>query len=123
MACHLHPIETDQCVCLTFWRNATGAETESAFQSMNALLCTRQWNRAVVDITRWHSEPTALELFEFAEHLCFETPRGVCIAVLVRLEQARRARLVAHVARNRGVVLDCFADARNATVWMKSGPT
>ena len=118
MSYYINPIEEDQCVFLTYEVGMTTAESESARLEVNALLGTKRWNRVVVDITRLQSVHTVLELFEFSENLFLDLPRNARIALVVRLDQARHARLVKTIAQNRGVFLTCFADVEDATAWV-----
>ena len=118
MLYYINPVEEDQCVFITYEGEMVAAEAESARHEVNALLGVMRWNRIVVDITQLQSIPTAWELFWFSECLFSDLPRNVRIALVIRLDQARHARLVKNIARNRGVILGCFADAEDALAWV-----
>jgi hypothetical protein len=118
MLYYINPSEEDQCVFLAYEGEIEAAEAESAQQKVNALLDMKRWNRVVVDVTQLQSIPTAWELFRFSESLFSDLPRNVRIALVIRLDQARHARLVKNIARNQGVILGCFADAEDAMAWV-----
>jgi hypothetical protein len=115
---HINPIAKDQCAFLAYEGRITPAEAESARQEVIALLDAKYWDRVVVDVARLQSIPTALELFEFSENLCLDLPRSVRIALVVRLDQARHARLVKIIAQNRRVLLNFFFDVEDAMAWV-----
>jgi hypothetical protein len=120
MPCYINPFKEDQCVFLTYEGDMTAAEAEAARQEINALLCANRWNRVVVDVTQLQSVPPALELFEFSERLSLDLPRRARVALVIRSDQGRHARLVENILRNKGVILACFPDVENANAWVKS---
>jgi hypothetical protein len=122
MSYYISLIEEDQCVFLNYEGEMPAADAEYAQQEVNELLGEKRWNRLVVDATELHSASTTLELFDFAENLCLGLPRGVWIALVFRPDQVKYAQLVENIARNRGVILKCFADVDNANNWVQVAP-
>ena len=109
MSYFINPVEEEKCVFLT----------HAARQEVGDLLAARQWNRMVVDITTLRSVPKAVELFALGGALAQGTPRNARIALVVRPDQARHARLVETVARNGGALLTFFTDAGKAEAWVR----
>ena len=103
---------------LTYEGEITGKEAAAARLEVNTLLVAKQWNRVLVDATEWRSIPTAVELFEFARGLSLDFTLKTRIALVVRPEQAKHARLIEKVARNDNVFLTYFVDAEKATTWV-----
>jgi hypothetical protein len=118
MSYNLNPIEELQCVFLSYETEMEAAEIEFARREVLKQLGTKRWSRVVVDVTQYKSIPTAWELFGLSRSLSLDLPRNVRIALVIRPDQARHARLVESVARNGGIVLACFADAGYATAWV-----
>jgi len=72
-----------------------------------------------VDITELRSVPTALELFAFARGLSSDLPQSARVALVVRPEQTKLAKLIENVARNYDMFLTFFFNAEEATIWVK----
>src|ERR1700679_3909564 len=97
MPYRINPFEEGQCVFLAYQGDMTAAEAETARQEVNALLCASRWNRVVVDVTQLQSVPPALELFEFSERLSLDLPSRARVALVIRSDQGRHARLVENI--------------------------
>ena len=116
----INTFEEDQCVFLAYVGDMIAAEAEAARQEVNALFYSKRWNRVVVDVTQLQSVPPALELFEFSERLSLALPYRARIALVIRPDQGKHARLVENIVRRKGVILKCFPDMENANAWVKS---
>jgi hypothetical protein len=97
-------------------------ELSAARYEANAVLDQHRWHRLVVDVTQLQSVPTALELFDFAGGLSSSISRAKRVALVVRPEQERHARLVQEVARRGRVFLTYFLDPDKAVLWVKQSP-
>ena len=116
----ISPVEEDQCVFLTYEGKLAPLEIETARYEANGLLEMKHWGRIVIDITELQSIPTALELLEFARGLSSDLPKNVRVALVIRPDQSKHARLCETVARNDGVLLTLFSQVENATAWVKA---
>jgi len=97
-------------------------DLSAARYEADAVLDQRRWHRLVVDVTQLQSVPTALELFDFASGLSSSVSRARRVALVVRPEQERHARLVQDVARRGHVFLTYFLDPDKAALWVKQSP-
>jgi hypothetical protein len=97
-------------------------EVSAARYEADAVLDQHRWHRLVVDVTRLQSVPTIPELFDFASGLSSNISRTRRVALVVRPEQERNARLVQKVARRGRVFLTYFLDPHKAALWMKQSP-
>jgi len=109
-------------VFLTHEGETPMVEVAAARQEVGELLAARRWNRLVVDITAMRSVPKAEEVFALGESLSQGVVRGARIALVVRPDQAKHARLIETVARNGGTFLTYFVDVDKAHIWV-SGDT
>lgn len=116
----INPAEEDHCVFLTYEGKLAPLEIVAARYEANGLLEMKHWSRMVVDITELRSIPTALELFTFARGLSSDLPTNARVALVIRPEQSKHARLFETVARNDGVLLTLFSGVENATAWVKA---
>ncbi len=119
MSYFINPVESEKCVFLSYEGEAPPVELAAARYEANGLLSTNGWKRIVVDVTQMQSIPSAQELLEFAKGLSSDVPRGTRVALVVREEQVRHARLVETTSRGRGVFLTYFEDPEQATLWVK----
>ena len=115
----INPAEQDRCVFLTYEGEITADEAVAARSKVKAVLVAKEWHRVVVDATGWRSVPTASELFHFANELSSVFSLKVRIALVIRPDQAKHARLVEKLARNDTVFLTYFLDAQKATAWVQ----
>lgn len=97
-------------------------EAAAARQEVGELLTARRWNRIIVDVTAMRSVPKGAEVFALGESLSRSLPRGVRIALVVRPDQAKHARLIEQVARKGGAFLTFFIDAEKAKAWVRGTP-
>lgn len=119
MSCLIKLFKEDQCVFLTYEGEMPPVEIMVARYEANELLAMKRWSNIVVDITGLRSKLTALELFELARGLSSELPQSARVALVVRSEQAKHARLIETVARNEGVALTYHFDMEKAKAWVK----
>lgn len=97
-------------------------EATAAQQEVGELLAVKQWSRIVVDVTAMRSVPKATELFALGGELAQSVPRRARIALVVRPDQAKHARLVETAARNGGTFLTFFIDVGKAEAWVRGDP-
>ena len=118
MSYFINPVKEDQCLFLTYEGEMPPIEVVAVRYEAAGLLAEKHWNRMVVDITELRPV-TAMELFVFAKGLSADLPPSARIALVVRPEQTKEARIVENVARNDGAFMSCFFDADLATTWVK----
>jgi hypothetical protein len=119
MSHHINPVAEDRCVFLSYEGQTPMAELSTARYEADALLDQRQWHRLVVDITQLQSAPRTSELIDFASGLSSSVSRTRRVAVVVRPDQERQARLFQKVARRGRMFLTSFQDPDKAVLWLK----
>jgi hypothetical protein len=97
-------------------------ELSAARHEADAILDQRQWHRLVVDITQLQSVPRTPELIDFAGGLSSTVSRARRVALVVRPEQERLARLLQKFARRGRLFLTYFLDPDKANLWVKQSP-
>jgi hypothetical protein len=122
MSYFINPVKADQCVFVTYEGELTRAEIMAARYEANELLSMKRWNRMVVNIAGLQSTPMTMELIDLASDLSSDLPPSTRIALVVRPDQAKDAKLVESVARIEGVFLTCFLDSDKAASWVKQSP-
>ena len=119
MSHFINPVEEDRCVFLSYEGETPAVELSAARCEADAMLDQRQWHRLVVDVTQLQSLPGTSELIDFAGGLSSTVSRARRVALVVRPEQERLARLLQKVARRGRLFLTCFLDPDTATLWVK----
>jgi hypothetical protein len=119
MSYFLNPVGEDRCVFLSYEGEVPAVELSAARYEADAVLDQRQWHRLVVDATQLQSMPRTSELIDFAGGLSSTVSRARRVALVVRPEQERLARLLQKVARRGRLCLTCFLDPNKATRWVK----
>ena len=119
MSYFINPVKEDQCVFVTYEGKMTRVEIMAARYEANELLSMKRWNRMVVNIAELPSMPMTLELIDLASDLSSDLPPNTRIALVVRPDQVKDAKLVERVARIEGMLLTYFFDAEEATLWAK----
>jgi sugar diacid utilization regulator len=119
MAYFINPVGEDRCVFLSYEGDMPAVELSAGRCESDAMLDQRQWHRLVVDITQLQSAPKTSELISFASRLSSSVSRSRRVALVVRPEQERLARLIQKVARRGRMFLACFQDPDKATLWVK----
>ena len=122
MSYFINPVGEDRCVFLSYEGETPAVELSAARYEADAVLDRRHWCRLVVDVTQLQSVPTALELFDFVSGLSSDISRARRVALVVRPEQERHARLVQEIARRGRVFLTYFLDPDMAALWVKQSP-
>jgi hypothetical protein len=122
MSYFINPVGEDRCVFLSYEGETPVVELSAARYEADAVLDQHRWHRLVVDITQLQSVPTVPELFDFASGLSSGISRARRVALVVRPEQERQARLFQKVARRGRVFLTYFLDPDKATLWVKQSP-
>ncbi len=126
MSYFVNPVEQDECVFLSYEGEIPPTEACTARREANGVLDQRHWDRMVIDVTQVRSVPKPMELILLAQGLTSQAPRSMRIALVVRPEQTRVAKLVEKAARTSRVFLTYFVDPVQATAWVKrtglSGP-
>ena len=119
MSYFITPVGEDRCIFLSYEGEMPAVELSAARYETDAMLDQRQWHRLVVDITKLQSVPRASEIIDFARGLSSTVSRGRRVAVVVRPEQERQARLLQKLARRGRLFLTCFQDPDKAAHWVK----
>ena len=119
MSYFIKPVKKDQCVFVTYQGEMTPGEIMAARYEANELLSMKRWNRIVVNIAGLQSTPKTLELINQASDLSSDLPPRTRIALVIRQDQVKDAKLVESVARIEGVFLAYFLDPDKAALWVK----
>ena len=122
MSYFINPVREDRCVFLSYEGEMPAVELSASRYEADAVLEQHRWHRLVVDVTQLQSVPTALELLDYASGLSSNLSRARRVALVVRPEQERLARLVQKVARRGRVFLTYFLDPDKAALWVKQSP-
>lgn len=117
MSFTIQSIEAEQCVLLSYEGVMPAWELSAARYEADEVLDRRHWSRLLVDVTELQSDPTPVELYDFAKIL-FAAGRRTRVALVVRPEQARHAKLVEKYARTGRVFLSYFLDLDKARAWL-----
>lgn len=122
MSYFLNPVEERKCVFLTCEGAIPDAKTEVIFEALRALLVWKQWHRIVVDLTAMQSSNPGAPL-NIGIGLLQNVLRSARVALIVRPDQATRARLLEKTARHAGVFLGFFLEADQAEAWVQNDPS
>lgn len=119
MSYFINPVEEEKCVFLTHEGEMSLVETALARQEARALLTARRWTRLLVDITVTRTVFRAGDVFELAAAISRDVPRSARIALLVRPDQVKHAKLIETVARRGGKCLAFFVNNEKAEAWVR----
>ena len=122
MSYSINPVGEDRCVFVSHEGELPAVELSAARYETDAMLDQLQWHRLVVDITQLQSVPRTPELIDFAGGLSSTVSRARRVALVVRPEQERLARLLQKLARRGHLFLTCFLDRNKATLWVNQSP-
>ena len=122
MSYFINPVGEDQCVFLSYEGEMPVVELSAARNAVDAVLDQHHWHRLLVNVTQLQSVPTARELLAFARGLSSIISQTRRVALVVRPEHERHARLFQNVARRGRVFLTYFLDPDKATLWVKQSP-
>ena len=118
MSYTIQTIEDDQYVFLSYFGEMPGWELSAARYEADIVLDEQHWNRLLVDATELQSDPTPVELYDFARSLSSGVPRQTRVALVVRSGQARHAKVVEKLARCGRLFLTYFLDPDKARAWL-----
>ena len=119
MAYSIKAIEEERCVSLSYEGQLPPREIAAARYKAHGLLNARHWSRIIMDVTQLRIAPTVLQLFDFAKGFAGQIPHNARVALVVRPEQVRHAKVVEEIARKSGVFLSYFIDPGKAALWMQ----
>lgn len=119
MSYFINPVGEDRCVYLSCVGEISAVELTAARGEADTVLDQHRWRHLVVDVTELQSVPTVPELFDLASGLSSNIYRTRLVALVVRPEQERYARIFQKIARRGRVFLTYFLDLDKATLWMK----
>ena len=122
MSYFINPVDDAACVFLTHEGELSLAEAETACQEAARLLAEKRWTRMLVDVGAVRSIPKGLELMALGEAMAQTLPRNAQLALVVRTQQTKHARLLEQVARKGGVFVTFFIDAEKAEQWLSKPP-
>jgi hypothetical protein len=114
----LIPDEKHGCVLLTCEGSIMLAEAMTAWREVQGLMAAMQWKRVLVDVTALRTNLDTEELFDLAKLLWRDFPQGGRMALVVRWDQSRLAKLLETLVRSVGMYLTVFLDEEPAGAWM-----
>ena len=77
-------------------------------------------HKVLINTTRTLTFPNVLDLYELGSFLEKVWKRDIRVAVLVPLKENTRQQFFETVAKNRGLMIESFADARKAKAWLNA---
>ena len=122
MSQFMNPVPTLQGALAPQEGDVTLSEAASARRAVARLLASNRSPRLLIDATAIRSVPKPSHLFDFVKWLACSFPRAARVALVVRPDQVRHARLIERVARKAGAFLTYFTDRQRAERWVR-GPT
>jgi hypothetical protein len=75
-------------------------------------------HKVLINTTRALTFPNVLDLYELGSFLEKVWKRDIRVAVLVPPKENTRHQFFETVAKNRGLMIESFADARKAKAWL-----
>ena len=112
------PYEKERCVFLTCDGYLPLTEATAAWQEVQSWLVTRRWRRVLVDVTALRTAPEMGQLFDLAKLLWRDFPQSGRMALLVRWDQSRLAKLLEMLVRSVGMYLTVFVNEEQAEAWI-----
>ncbi|MGO8764484.1 MAG: hypothetical protein ACLQSR_05025 [Limisphaerales bacterium] len=109
---------TDHCVFLTCEGNYSLEGITTAWKEAREVLAEREWERVLVDFTALRTSPDTDELFDLAKLVWRGFPPRGRIALLIRWDQARPAKLLEMLVRSFGMYLTVFVSEEQAEAWV-----
>lgn len=119
MSYFVNPVEEDKCVFLIHEGEMSALELSAARYEANGVVNHRNWNRLVVDITQLQSVPAPLELYAFAKGLASSVSHATRVALVIRPDQERHARIFEKATRKGRLFLTYFLGPEKALAWVK----
>jgi hypothetical protein len=114
-------IPADRCAFLTCEGNYSLDEVTTAWREVQKVLAEREWERALVDFTALRTSPDTDGLFDLAKLFWRDFPPGGRIALVVRWDQSRLAKLLESLVWNFGLYLTAFVSEEQAEAWVLEG--
>lgn len=111
-------VPTDNCVFLTCECDMSPTKMTAAWQEVQALLSETRRKRVLVDITAMRTSPAPAELFDLAKLFWQDFPTGGRMALVIRWEQSRFAKMLEVLVRSVGVYLTVFVSEEQAEAWI-----
>ncbi len=112
-------ISTDKCLFLTCEGISSLDEMTAAWKEVRDELAEKRLNRVLVDVTALQSIPTTAKLFDLAKLFWHDGLPGFGrIALVVRWDQSRLAKLLEMLVRNFGLHLTVFVSEEKAEAWV-----
>jgi len=102
--------------------DVTLAEAAAARLAVIDLSVSQRPERLVIDATAIEALPKPSRLFDFVKWFARSLPHKARVALVVRPDQIRHARLIERAARKAGAFLTYFIDRDKAQRWVQ-GPT
>jgi hypothetical protein len=115
-------VKEDQCVLVTYAGEMTRVEIMAARYEATELLSMKRWHRMVVNIAELRFTAMTLEVIDLASDLSSDLPPGTRVALVVRPDQVKDAKLIENVAQIEGVLLASFLESDKAALWVKKSP-
>lgn len=111
----------DNCVFLTCEGNFSLDEVTMAWREVGGLLIATEWKQVLVDVTALRTSPETEELFDLAKLFWRDFPQSGRIALVVRWDQSRFAKLLEILVRSVGEYLTVFVSEEQAEAWILGG--
>jgi len=115
-------IPADHYLFLASEGDMTLAEMTTAWREVQDLLAETGWERLFVDVTALRNCPNTEELFDLAKLIWRDFPQGGRMALLVRWDQSRFAKLLETLVRSVGLYLTVFVSEEQAEAWILADP-
>ena len=96
----------------------TLAEITTAWREVQDTLAGMRKKRVLVDVTALKSGLDIKELFDLAKILWRDFPESGRIALVIRWDQARFAKLLEMLVRTVGLYLTAFVSGQQAEAWI-----
>jgi hypothetical protein len=119
MSYFINPVDEGQYLLLAFEGEVPIREAEKARQEVESMLSAKRWRCLLMDVTHVNSNPSTIDLHQFASKFVSALPLGAKIALVVHTAQTRDAMFVEYVARNRGACLTALVDVDQAKAWLR----
>ena len=114
----INPAWENKCVFLPCEGDMSLAEMTIAWRAVQELLAETGWKRVWVDLTAQRTSPEMGELFDLAKLIWRDFPQGGRIALVVRWDQSRLAKLLEMLVRSVGIYLTVFVSEERAEAWI-----
>jgi hypothetical protein len=114
----INPAQEDNCVFLTCEGDMTLAEITTAWREVQGVLAKKGWKRVLMDVTALRTTPKTEELFDLAKTIWLGFPQCGRMALVVRWEQSKIAKLLETLVRSVGMYLTIFVREETAEAWI-----